>query len=224
MLTWTSAAGAQTTGGVFGPVVNAGHRSAQYRAAFDNDDHRLAHRLHYQQSLNGDRMWRVIVQSRETASSRFDFDFVQAELFWQLTPDQSGYQSGLRFDLRLRDGGRPNTIGVNWMHQFRLTPNWSARALLLGSLDVGNNTRDGLFLQSRAHLAHKAGGRTLGLELFSAYGSTDDLFDLNEQNHQLGPFLEARLGGQWSLYGGALFGLTAASADLQLRTFLTRIF
>ena len=44
---------AQNTGGVFGPVVNEGHRSAQYRLAIVPDaaggETAHAHRLHYQQ-------------------------------------------------------------------------------------------------------------------------------------------------------------------------------
>ena len=68
---------AQNTGGVFPPDVNEGHKSAQYRIAANLDNDRFAQRLHYQQAIDGDLMWRIVGQTRETATSDFDFDYVQ---------------------------------------------------------------------------------------------------------------------------------------------------
>ena len=96
---------AQNTGGVFPTQVNEGHRSLQYRAAInpDNaqDEFGFAQRLHYQQAINGDLMWRVVGQTQKTESSDFDFAFLQAELFWELSDDQDQHKTGLRFDARL---------------------------------------------------------------------------------------------------------------------------
>ena len=60
----TTSAFAQNTGGIFGPVVNEGHSSLQYRATVDPNnsagDTGFAQRLHYQRAINTDFMWRVV--------------------------------------------------------------------------------------------------------------------------------------------------------------------
>ena len=99
LLLFAVPAAGQNTGGVFGPVVNDGHRSAQYRAAYDFDTYGLAQRVHYQQAINGDLMWRVLVQARKTADSRVDTDFVQGELFWQLPDPNPRWQHAVRFGI-----------------------------------------------------------------------------------------------------------------------------
>ena len=118
-------AAAQNTGGVFPTQVNEGHKSLQYRAAIDpdnaQDEFGFAQRLHYQQAINGDFMWRIVGQTQKTESSDFDFSFLQAELFWELSDDEDQHKTGLRFDARLTDGDRAEQLGVNWMNSLILT-------------------------------------------------------------------------------------------------------
>ncbi|MEM7082108.1 MAG: hypothetical protein AAF465_05200 [Pseudomonadota bacterium] len=216
---------AQNTGGVFGPVVKEGHRSIQYRAAFVDDTNGFAQRLHYQQALDSRLMWRVVAQTRKTASRDFDFDYVQGELFWDITDQSADWQTGVRFDVRVRDSGRNETIGVNWMNQFRLANQWQARALLLTTVDLGSGGRDGVGLQTRANLYRTLDdNRQFGIELFSDFGSTSDFADGDEQRHALGPFANLPLSNGWSLFAGALFGLTDPVADSDIRVWATRAF
>ncbi|MEO0548544.1 MAG: hypothetical protein AAFZ91_01390 [Pseudomonadota bacterium] len=215
----------QNTGGVFGPVVNEDHASIQYRATYDPDSEGLAQRVHYQQSLNGELMWRVVAAVRKTESSDVDFDAARGELWWQISEDNQAYQTGLRFDAVLRDDDRPHSLGVNWTNQFTLGDGWSARALLLTSVDVGDNTRDGVSLQTRGQIARRLEtGQHIGLQLYNSYGSTDDIRDFDDQVHQAGPFVSIPVGDDWSVLGQALFGLTDASADTNLRVWITRAF
>ncbi len=201
---FTSPAFAQNTGGVFGPVVNEGHKSVQYRATLDPDNAAgetgFAQRLHYQQAINNDLMWRIIGATRKTDSSDFDFDFVQAELFWDLTPEDSQpFQTGVRFDARLRDGDRAEQLGFNWMNQWAIGDAWEARALGLTSIEIGDTAADGAALQTRFHLLRRfEGRRSFGLEMFNNYGRTDDVGSFDEQNHTIGPFRPALL--VWGLY------------------------
>lgn len=216
---------AQNTGGVFGPVVNEGHRAFEYRLGYDPDVESFAQRLHYQQSLNGTAMWRLIAQGRKTDGGSQEFDFVQGELFWQITPDAASWQQGLRFDLRVRDDDRPGTVGVNWMHQLPLAGDWRARGILLTAMEVGQNRREGILLQTRAQVARAVrDGGLLGLEMFSGYGSTDDFPDLDEQSHQLGPFVALDAGRDVTVYASALFGLTDGAPDTNLALWITRSF
>ncbi|NCP65904.1 MAG: hypothetical protein GW763_17970 [Paraglaciecola sp.] len=216
---------AQNTGGVFGPVVNAGHRSMEYRFAYDEDSEAWAQRLHYQQSINGELMWRIIGATRKTAQSDTDFDFVQGELFWQLTPDSSSYQSGLRFDVRLRDNDRANQFGVNWMNQFSLADQWQARLILLTSIQVGDNAADGVAIGTRGSIYKKFAIGQVGLEMYSSYGSTEKFKSLDDQSHSIGPFITGSLGiDRWSYFAGVLVGVTDAAPDTELRFRLTTAF
>ncbi len=216
---------AQSTGGVFPPVVNEGHKSAQFRTGYDPDSEKFANRLHYQQSLNDDLMWRVVVQSRETEDSDLDFDFVQGELFWQLEDVADNWQTGFRFDARIRGDNRPQLFGANWMNQFSLSEKWTARAVVLSSFDIGDDARDGVFVGTRTSLAYKTdAGPSLGVEFFNSYGSTESLGNFNTQNHQIGPFAVLPVAKDWGVLVGALFGVSDAAQDTNLKLWLTRKF
>lgn len=218
---------AQNTGGVFPPGVNEGHQSVQYRLAFVDDSDAFAQRIHYEKSLDSKYMWRVIAQTRKTGESEFDFDFVQGELFWDITDDSSRFwQTGLRFDVRLRDSDRSETIGLNWMNQFRLSNGWQARLLALTTVDIGSEGRDGIGVQTRANLFKTRPDRKqFGLELYSSYGTTSDFADFDDQRHTLGPYAVVPVGNNgWNVFAGALFGLTDPSPDADLRIWVTRNF
>ena len=220
---------AQNTGGVFPTQVNEGHRSLQYRAAInpDNaqDEFGFAQRLHYQQAINGDLMWRVVGQTQKTESSDFDFAFLQAELFWELSDDQDQHKTGLRFDARLTDGGRAEQLGVNWMNHFNFDNGWHARAIVLSSVQIGDTAADGIDLQTRGRIAKKLeSGHTLGLEMFNNYGRTTGFGSLSDQSHTIGPFVAAPLGNKISVFAGPLFGLTRSSPDVEARLWLTKGF
>jgi hypothetical protein len=221
----TPMAAAQNTGGIFSPVVNDDHRSAQYRVTYNPDTEGLAQRAHYQQSINGDLMWRGLVSARKTSDSDVDFDFVQAELFWELSDDDDRWKRGLRFDARIRDDDRPGLLGMHWTNQFPVTDKWNARIVALSAIDVGDDARDGVFLQTRGNVFTRLDtGQTVGVEVFNSYGSTDDFRDFEEQSHQIGPFASFPVAEDWSLFTGALLGLTDASADAELRLWVVRGF
>jgi len=221
----TSPANAQNTGGVFGPVVNEDDRAVQYRITYDPDSERAAQRIHYQQSIDGDFRPRLVVQGSSGPSDSFDIDFVQAELLWQLTDDDKDWQMALRLDGQIRTVDGRGLIGVNWVNQFDLGKGWQARFLVLSSVDIGSNARDGIFLQTRANVTKKLGGGVSGgVEMFNFYGTTGNLPDFDDQTHQIGPFVSVKAGKGWSLFGSALFGVTGASPDQQLRLWITRGF
>ncbi len=221
----TPLAMAQNTGGIFPPMVNEGHKSAQYRVSYDPDSEGLSQRVHYQQAINGNLMWRGLVSARKTDESDVDFDFVQAELFWELSDDDDAWKTGFRFDARIRDDDRPGLIGIHWTNQFPITENWNGRFVALSAFDVGNDARDGVFLQTRGNLFTRLeSGQTVGVELFNAYGSTNEILDLDKQGHSIGPFASFPVSDRFSLFTGVLFGLTDASADAELRLWITRGF
>ena len=218
-------AAGQNTGGVFGPVVNEGHRSWQYRAGYDLDSYGFAQRFHYQHALNGDLMLRGIVQAAKTDDSQVDFAFFQGELFWQLDDLGDNWQHGVRFDVRLRSEGRPAILGFNWMNQFQLSERWMSRLLVLTATDVGDGASGDVLVQTRASVTYTASnGLRPGLEMFNVYGAIDDMPGLNGQLHQAGPTLSRAVGDDWQFFSSVLFGLTGATPDTQARFWMSRSF
>lgn len=220
---------AQNTGGVFPPMVNEGHKSLQYRVAVnpdnDQDEFGFAQRLHYQQAINGDLMWRVIGQTRKTASSDFDLDYLQAELFWELSDDAAKHKTGFRFDARIRDDNRAEQFGVNWMNQFNLKNEWTIRTVTMTSVQTGNSAADGVNFQSRGQIAKKLGsGPTIGVELYNDYGRIGNFGSFDEQNHTIGPFISTPIAKDVSIFAGPLFGLSDAAPELEARLWITKGF
>lgn len=225
----SGAAAAQNTGGVFPPTVNEGHQSVQYRAAINPDsavsDFGFAQRLHYQRAINDDFMWRILGQTNRTANSDVDLDFIGAELFWEFSDNEDSYKHGVRFDGRIRDGGRSEQLGFNWIHQWNLDDGWQARAILLTGLQVGENSADGVNIQTRTRLTKKLNsGVTLGLENYSNYGNTGNFGSFDEQSHTIGPVISVPAGNGFSIFGGPLFGVSGAAADFEARLWVTNSF
>ena len=215
---------AQNTGGIFPPDINEGHRSAQYRIAGNLDTNTFAHRLHYQQAVNGDVMWRLIGQTKETDRSDFDFDFVQAELFWQISPDEKAYRSALRFDVRLRDDNRPHHLGLNLSQQWDFALGWTARIVALSAVQFGDNNAKGISLSPRAHLSRKLdNGFNIGLEYYGNFGTTEN-FSVSKTGQAAGPFISTKIAEKTSVIAGVQFGLNDAAPNTDLRLWMTQGF
>lgn len=216
---------AQLTSGISSPVIHAGKQAVGYRAAYDPDSNGFAQQVHYDHALNGSVLLRGAVQARKTDRSDVDFDFFQAELRWQITPDNAAWQQGLRLDLRVRDDNRPGLVAVHWMHQIQLSDTVRARFTVLASADVGDNARDGVYLQTRGDLGRRfEGGVDFGAEIYNSYGAVDDILPFDQERHLVGPFLSVPLTDTLKFRTSALFGLTDASPDTTFRIFLTRNF
>lgn len=150
---------------------------------------------------------------------------MQAELVWDITDASDNWQTGMRFDFRIRDRGRPARGAVSWMNQFRLGSGWSARLLGITSFEIGSGAQSGLGIQTRANLYRSFASRQrVGIEMFSNYGTTSDLVGLDDQRHQLGPFTSIAMSGGWNVFAGALFGLTDTAPDSELRLWIGRSF
>ena len=221
-------AAAQTTGTVFGPDVDADEREFSYRVAAEYEDAGgeagFAHRIHYQQAINGALRWRALASWSDPAGGDFEFDHVQGELVWQLverTP--AGYSTALRFDARLAEEA-PHEIGVNWTNQWIIAEGWRARGLVLFDRDVGDGANEDWILETRASLYRSLGnGLSLGVESFNEFGGLDAGFGgFDDQSHQIGPVLSGDLikGVEWS--AGVLFGLSDGAADQDVMLRLSR--
>ncbi len=228
LLLFSQTVQAQNTGGVFPAAVNEGTRAAQYRAAIDpdnaNDDFGFAQRLHYQEAINDDFMWRILGGSRKTENSDIEFDFVGAELFWEFSENIDTHKQGVRFDVTFRNQ-RSDRLGFNWIHQWNLPDNWHTRFVVLTGYETGGSGADGINIQTRSRVAKKLENNlTIGLENYSNYGTTDSFGSFNDQSHTIGPFVSFPLRKGTSIFGGPLFGVSRSAPDLEARLWITQSF
>lgn len=223
LLVTSSVALGQNVAGVFPPGFGPDHQSAQYRVAFEPDLDLTAHRVHFQKSIDRERMWRILGVARETDGRNLDVDAIAAELFWTVTEAGDPWQHGVRFDAIWRSEGRPQSLAVNWSSQYSGIDGWRFRGNLLSSVQVGSGKQSGLFLQSRAQVMYALDqNRSIGIEHYGVYGSSADLRDFKEQGHQLGPYIDLPLAENWRLMGSVLFGLTDATQDANFKLWITR--
>lgn len=216
-------ASAQNTGGVFPPTVNEGHQSLQYRITLSEDD-KSAQRVHYQEAISDDFMWRIAGQVKSNDGDT-DFDYLQGELFWDFSDKGDNWEQGLRFDFRLRDEDRPEQFGINWMHQIKASNRLTLRAVALSSVQFGSNAPDGVAIQTRGSFIYKANNSVnVGAELYNVHGTTKNFTLLNKSQRQLGPFVSFPVRDKTSIYLSGLFGLSKRAPDTELRLWLTQGF
>ena len=63
-----------------------------------------------------------------------------------------------------------------------------------------------------------------GLEVFNDFNNTKSFGSFDDQEHQIGPVLKAKIGSDWSLLGSLQFGLSDGAADRDYRFHLIRSF
>lgn len=216
---------AQNTGGVPSPIVNVGHSAMQYRATYAPDSEGLAQRVHFESALDGSRMLRVIAATRKTSDGDVDFDYVEGELFWQVSDDAAFWQTGFRFDGRIRSDGRPGGVGINWLNQWKLANDITTRFTVIASANVGNDATDDIFLRTRGGAMKSLdNGASVGIEFYNSYGAASQVGDFDDQSHTIGPALTIPIGKDLSIYTGAQFGVTKAAENTALRFRLIKNF
>jgi len=219
---------AQNTGGVFPPTVNEGSKVAQYRIAVNpeasNGETEWAQRLHYQQAINDDFMWRILGGTNSTDSSEIEFDFIGAELFWEFSDNEDSYKHGIRFDGQIRNDSS-DFVGFNWINQWNLPENWRTRFVVLTGYQTGSSGADGVSVQARTQVVKTLENKlTLGLETYSNFGNTGNFGDFNDQSHSIAPVLGYPVGDGASIFGGPIFGISDGAPDIDLRFWITQKF
>lgn len=221
---------AQSASGVPGATVKDGEKFLQYRIAIDLDDDKtgdaaFVQRVMYRQALNDRFNIRGSIQTRQTGSSDFDFDYAQLELTWQITPEEQRYQTGLRLDVRTRADDRPEQIGLNWAHQMAFDNGWRARAALNGVLQVSDRTADEVSFGGSAQVSRRLdNGVRLGVHGFSNLGDTGGVVLFKSKSTVAGPFIEFKLTDNVPVMIGTLHGVTNSARDDQIRLFIGRNF
>ena len=197
------------TGTVFSPEVDAGERAAEYRGSYVPEDGAspdvYTHRLHYQHAFDDRWRARLIALQRSVDGDSFDYRYTRLELQWQYLEDQSaGWDAALRFEAQLGNG-TPDRLRLAWTGKVDVGAGWQLRANALIGRQFGDGAASGLQMETRAQAT-------------SAIGSFDD------QEHQLGPILKAKLGKSWSINASYLAGISDAADDGDWRLIIARDF
>ncbi|MBI1393010.1 MAG: hypothetical protein GC152_09750 [Alphaproteobacteria bacterium] len=222
----TTDARAQNLGGVFPPM--PGSKELEYRFAVRPGEGAapamFAHRLHYQQNVAERLLVRGIAVVSHAEATGPQFNYAQAELFWDVGPSQGPWRTALRFDARISEGSAPEQFAVNWANEFRFTDSVRARFNVLMTKQVGDLAVDGILIETRSNLFKQTStGFAFGVESYNVHGSTA-AFDLYGGRQQIGPFAFIPLGGDFTAFAGALFGANGASPDVDVRFWLRKNF
>ncbi len=214
---------AQTTGGVFGPTVLPNEAAAGYRIVRDMENDRFAQRVHIQSAIGADTRSRLVLQ----VDDELDAQFVQAELLWNFKrPNEDRWASGLRWDARFATSETSSrSLGMNWTNEWRPNEDVRIRAVILTGVDLGPNRSDGVRIETRASFARRINdGEWIAIDAFNSFGRATGFGKLSEQRHRIGPTYQRRVGEDWSILAGTLFGATDAASDLEARLWLERHF
>lgn len=229
-----SAARAQSlTGNVGSAGINDGERALEVRLGV-SDEGDAAARVHYDHAFTDWYQLRTIASFNRDDGAGWDFSALVLEnwFHWiEEADDQSGFNGGFRLAYGFNDGGGPDEAEARLTLTDKFAEAWEWRANVIAELETGDGSEGGAELESRLQLTRALAGSAfgsskwrLGAELFSEYGDTRDLADLDEQAHQIGPVTKAEWKNGVYLQSAVRFGLTDASDDAMFKVFVGREF
>ncbi len=228
MVFWAGAIHANNTSGVFTPDVQQGSADFEYRLSIVPDERgdAVAHRLHFQQALNGSWRYRLIGLVADDGESGYEFSFARFEVQWQfLENETAGWDSALRFEFQIANpDDPPSRARVGWTGKWDLGSEWQFRLNALTGHEFGPDSDDGFLLGGRLQLTRSiAKGWRAGVELFSDLNNRDAIGAFNDQEHQIGPVIKWR-SGDWNVLGSVLFGVSEETDDVDIRLHVIRSF
>lgn len=228
-----AAVGQSLTGNVGSAGISKGERTVEVRAGV-SDEGDAAGRVHYDHAFTDWYKLRTIASFRRPDGGGWNASALTLENWFQWreeADDQSGFNGGLRLAYDFVDGGGPDGAEVRLTATDKFAGRWEWRANLIGEFETGDGSAGGADLETRLQLTRALDGAAFGstkwragAELFSEYGNTRDLADLDGQAHQLGPVLKAEWKNGVYLQSGVRFGLTDASDDAMFKVFVGREF
>lgn len=221
----TTGALAQNVGGVPSPVIPAGERLFEYRAAYGaRDDGAVdvfAQRFHYQQTIAPDWRLRVLLVQEKRDGVSLKTPTLAAQLSHYLGA-VGAWKTGVRLDgdVALVDG-RPDRLRGVWLNEVKLAEPLSVRADLFVARQFGDNAQDGVIIETREELDFNLSKTTtIGAQMFNVWGSTAGFGPWSAQRHQLGPMVRVKVGKHVKVEASALIGISEAAPDADFRLFM----
>lgn len=218
---------AQNVAGAPSPVIKPGERAFGYRIAYgvadDGAPSSIAHRLHYDHAVTGNLRLRVAGTVRDRDGAAPDFANVAVEARWQVASRVTrGFDAGLIVNLAVPTSpGAPERLRFGLPVSVDIGEDWQVRAVAFTGVELGDNARDGALMETRFEATRRVGGLRVGAQMFSDYNTTAAPGGFDEQRHQLGFVAKGELLPRLKYETGALFGVSDAAADIDLRLFLS---
>lgn len=211
----------QNTSTVFSPNVTKGASAVEYRFAYDpNDDDAVAQRIHYQYGITDQWRLRGIFQLSSDSNESIEFQYFRLEAQWQfLKTAEAGWDSALRFELQIPDrNDYPYRARIAWAGAVDLDQWWELRGNVLLGREFGPERDSGLTVEGRAEVNYSISKHfTAAVDYFADINNTINTGSFNQQEHQLGPLLKAKVGDGWKGYAGALFGVSRTAPNVEYR-------
>lgn len=221
------------TGNVGSANIGAGEQSVEGRVGIEESGNAQG-RFHYEYGFSDWYQLRTIAAFRKPEDGDWTFSGLTFENWFQWSEegaDRKGFNGGARLAYTFSDDNRPDTLAFRVTITDRFAGVWEWRTNLIAETAVNDPGSDGAELESRFQLTraipHRSFGAQswrVGAELFSEYGTTNELASLDAQAHQMGPVVKAEWSNGISLQAAVRAGLTEGSDDLMAKIFIGREF
>jgi hypothetical protein len=234
LLAFAPSAKAQSlTGNVGSAGVTAGEHAVEARFGVD-DEGAAGARAHYDYAFTGWYQLRLIGAFAKPDDDDWDFSSFTIEnwLQWrEEADDNSGFNGGVRFAYSIAGDGDPDEAEVRLTLTDKFAQDWEWRANVIGEMEVGDNSADGVFLETRGQLTRGFDFTALGsqdwrfgAEIFSEFGNTTDIPGFDDQAHQIGPVVKTSWENGVYLQSAVRFGVTEGADDSMFKIFVGREF
>jgi hypothetical protein len=221
------------TGSVGSANITAGETGVEVRAGV-NDAGDAAFRVQYEYAFTDWYQLRTIGLFEQPDGEDWEFAALTFENWFQWSEeadDGAGFNGGLRLAYGFNDGGGPDEAEVRFTLTDEFAGRWEWRTNLIGEIETGEGSEGGVELESRFQLTRGIGLAALGssdwrlgAELYSEFGNSRDIPDLDDQAHQLGPVVKVEWDNGVYLQTAVRFGLTDGADDSMAKVFVGREF
>jgi hypothetical protein len=216
-------AGAQNTASIPSATVNAGEVLFEYRASYGTNnngaDDIFSHRIHANYAPTDDLRLMAFIEQRRRGDGSYVFRRLSPNVFTQFVQTEN-WDLAVRWqgDIPFEDGA-PGRARLGLLNTWRFG-DLELRSNIYFGREIGRNAPDGYLFEMREEAALRVSPAVqIGAQVFNNFVSTKMSDDFDLQRHQAGPFLRTRTGKSLRLEAGLLFGVSAASPDVEPRLF-----
>lgn len=219
---------AQDVNGVPNADVRPGYSSISYRVGYslmgDERPSTLAQQISFQRNFGERWSFSGAANFGKRGDEPMEFKAFQSIVQWQFADRKTaGGDGSLLVIARHPDQGNgPGRVAVVIAGKWKVREDWEIRANAATSVDYGENARDGLGVGARTEATRRIGtvGR-FGVQTGHGFNTTRHFGSFQEQSHQAGLVAKGVLLHSVMVTGTALFGVTKAAPDAELKLFLT---
>lgn len=214
---------AQNTASIPAAAVNKGDILIEYRAGYGVNgggaDDIFSQRLHANYAPTDDIRLMAFIEQRQAGDGPYKWRRLSPNIFTQVVESD-------RWDLAVRwQGDIPLQEGVPGRARLGLLNTWRFSDLELRSniyfgREIGDNAPGGFVFETREEASLRIRPKVqVGAQVFNNFVTTKNFGDFDRQRHQAGPFLRTRIGKAVRVEASVLFGVSAASPDVEPRLF-----